>query len=659
MLTRLSRSSRSKLTVNYTCGICYICNGVNNFDNEGKKHSLLTCSDCHRHVHVICSNLDEEAEDMFRSYHWQCNDCKTCIHCKFKNNEGKMLICAMCDRSTHSYCTETGELPKGDWYCNFCLDMTSPSINNTTSETDSEIKTRKRKANLQDPPLTPLYDNTMTKRTTARVDSQQQNKHDNTPSLQIRLTNSQLKTLPSTSKTSSVKKDTSTKSSVNTHSSTSLTISLPGSKKTGTKRKCSSEETTIKSSLSPPPNTTTMPIEYDDHYFTTFGHKIRKSESSTRRGTPSISDKNMFEKAKTRAENIMKSKKSQSSLSSPSLSSSSPSSLSIGDSQQNSTVLEIPKISHIVFGDYLIDTWYVAPYPEEYSQHPTLYICEFCMKYMKSKYVAERHKLNCPMKHPPGDEIYRDGKISIFEVDGRKNKIYCQNLCLLAKMFLDHKTLYYDVEPFLFYIMTEVDNKGCHFVGYFSKEKRSSMNYNVSCILTMPIHQRKGYGQYLIDFSYLLSKQEGKTGSPERPLSDLGLLSYRSYWRNVLYRLFQNQKDPISIEEISIKTSMTPDDIISTLQFNNMIIPNKSMDYTNKSENESQEDISTTYKFNIDVKLINEHLKKIDDKNFPTVDPSKLMWTPFALSRDRLAVLMGQQTIKNSEDEHLDVDVIG
>jgi hypothetical protein len=26
------------------------------------------------------------------------------------------------------------------------------------------------------------------------------------------------------------------------------------------------------------------------------------------------------------------------------------------------------------------------------------------------------------MKHPPGDEIYRQGAISIFEVDGRKNK---------------------------------------------------------------------------------------------------------------------------------------------------------------------------------------------------------------------------------------------
>jgi len=48
-------------------------------------------------------------------------------------------------------------------------------------------------------------------------------------------------------------------------------------------------------------------------------------------------------------------------------------------------------------------------------------------------------------------------------------QIYCQNLCLLAKLFLDHKTLYFDVEPFVFYLLTEVDRQGAHIVGYFSK----------------------------------------------------------------------------------------------------------------------------------------------------------------------------------------------
>lgn len=87
-------------------------------------------------------------------------------------------------------------------------------------------------------------------------------------------------------------------------------------------------------------------------------------------------------------------------------------------------------------------------------------------------------------------------------------------------MFLDHKTLYYDTDPFLFYVMTEYDQFGFHIVGYFSKvrmvryqmngihllfimsqEKESSEDYNVACILTLPPYQRKGFGKLLIEFS--------------------------------------------------------------------------------------------------------------------------------------------------------------
>ena len=39
-------------------------------------------------------------------------------------------------------------------------------------------------------------------------------------------------------------------------------------------------------------------------------------------------------------------------------------------------------------------------------------------------------------------------------------QVYCQSLCLLSKLFLDHKTLYYDVDPFLFYVLTEKDSDG-------------------------------------------------------------------------------------------------------------------------------------------------------------------------------------------------------
>lgn len=54
------------------------------------------------------------------------------------------------------------------------------------------------------------------------------------------------------------------------------------------------------------------------------------------------------------------------------------------------------------------------------------------------------------------EQIYRNGNLAMFEVDGGEQKEYGQNLCSLAKLFLDHKTLYYDVDPFLFYVLCEV-----------------------------------------------------------------------------------------------------------------------------------------------------------------------------------------------------------
>ena len=83
------------------------------------------------------------------------------------------------------------------------------------------------------------------------------------------------------------------------------------------------------------------------------------------------------------------------------------------------------RIRTIRIGAYEIDTWYDAPFPEEYACVPEgkLYMCEFCLKYIKSPFGAARHRMKCTLRHPPGDEIYRDGNISIFEVDGRLNKV--------------------------------------------------------------------------------------------------------------------------------------------------------------------------------------------------------------------------------------------
>eukprot|EP00045_Choanoeca_perplexa_P011448 m.121408 g.121408 ORF g.121408 m.121408 type:complete len:435 (+) comp15638_c0_seq1:63-1367(+) len=234
-------------------------------------------------------------------------------------------------------------------------------------------------------------------------------------------------------------------------------------------------------------------------------------------------------------------------------------------------VARMKNIEKIELGDFRVAPWYFSPYPEALTMNEVVYLCEGCLGFNRSKTSFRRHKEKCLLRHPPGTEIYRKDDLQFFELDGRKQREYCQNLCLLSKLFLDHKTLYFDTDPFLFYVMCHLDARGSHIVGYFSKEKESAEEYNVACILTLPQYQRKGYGKLLIEFSYALSQEEGKTGSPEKPLSDLGLLSYRSYWSQAIVELLRERQAPISINGIADMTSIKVEDIISTLQQENII----------------------------------------------------------------------------------------
>lgn len=45
-----------------------------------------------------------------------------------------------------------------------------------------------------------------------------------------------------------------------------------------------------------------------------------------------------------------------------------------------------------------------------------LYLCEFCLKYMRSKNILQRHTKKCGWFHPPANEIYRKDNLSVFEV---------------------------------------------------------------------------------------------------------------------------------------------------------------------------------------------------------------------------------------------------
>ena len=232
--------------------------------------------------------------------------------------------------------------------------------------------------------------------------------------------------------------------------------------------------------------------------------------------------------------------------------------------QSHSEISRVKNLNKLQIGKSEVEAWYFSPYPADYAHLSTLFICEFCFLYYPSLVQLKRHRTKCTLLHPPGNEIYRYQNISFFEIDGRRQRTWCRNLCLLSKCFLDHKTLYYDVDPFLYYCMTVKDEYGCHLIGYFSKEKESPEGYNVACILTLPQHQRKGYGKLLIEFSYELSKREGKLGSPEKPLSDLGLLGYRAYWQEKIVELLLDSEDEVSLDEIAQRTAIIHGDIMHT-----------------------------------------------------------------------------------------------
>jgi len=288
---------------------------------------------------------------------------------------------------------------------------------------------------------------------------------------------------------------------------------------------------------------------------------------------------------------------------------------------------KLKNVQRIEMGRFEVDAWYFSPYPDAFAQQEKLYICEYTLKYMKKRKAYERHKASLRIRQPPGIEIYRTPapplhpdcvaagllqpqELSIFEVDGSKAKVYCQCLCLLAKLFLDHKTLYYDVDPFLFYVLCEVHDGGHSLVGYFSKEKASHEGNNIACILVLPQHQRKGYGKLLIDTAYQITIREGKVGSPEKPLSDLGQLSFRSYWTQVLLQALSAHRGNLSIGDISSMTAIKTEDIISTLQSLNLIKFWKGQ-----------------HVISVSPKIVDEHLRA-NGRSSLRCNPQHLTWQP-------------------------------
>ena len=60
-------------------------------------------------------------------------------------------------------------------------------------------------------------------------------------------------------------------------------------------------------------------------------------------------------------------------------------------------VTRVKNIQLIELGKHRIKPWYFSPYPVELTRIPCIYICEFCLKYVKSFTCLRRHRVSLPI----------------------------------------------------------------------------------------------------------------------------------------------------------------------------------------------------------------------------------------------------------------------
>ncbi|ABN64224.2 predicted protein [Scheffersomyces stipitis CBS 6054] len=289
-------------------------------------------------------------------------------------------------------------------------------------------------------------------------------------------------------------------------------------------------------------------------------------------------------------------------------------------------VLDKPNIKTVLFGNYRFNTWYgnaayfnaydtahmalgydfsnrIASDPSTVTNTENsnidnnhndddywlneLYVCEYCFKYTSNSHEMQQHRVVCSYnvaRPKVGKLLYRDDHTPylIREVRGFTDPLFCQNLCLFGKLFLDDKSVYYNIDHFNFYIVYGYDNDvnadpytEQHFkpMGFFSKEMLAYDNdNNLACICVFPPFQRRHLGSLLIEFSYALAHvTPGQYHSgPEFPLSPYGKVSYLRFWSKKLASVITSHFKPgssFSLNDISDFTGFRKEDILLTLEY--------------------------------------------------------------------------------------------
>ncbi|KAK6387691.1 uncharacterized protein PV06_04719 [Exophiala oligosperma] len=332
-------------------------------------------------------------------------------------------------------------------------------------------------------------------------------------------------------------------------------------------------------------------------------------------------------------------------------------------------------IGRVVLGNLAFDTWYYSPYPDNIILGPEtsttkytpgsaadlrqatahahgagqpqcerLYVCPCCFLYTPKEHDFAQHMAIHRARREQGLEtqpvpesavkVYEWEGHAVWEIDGEREKLYCQNLSLFGKLFLEQKSVFFDTSGFKYYVLTytklepsvPVATKGrgrkrsssvleddvlyqSQVLGFFSKENLSWDANNLACILVFPPFQHRQLGQLLMAVSYKLSGWEwegGVIGGPEKPLSAMGRKSYLRFWSERIARFFMGQsadadaktvfykrkrtlhsrKEEMTVKEIGDRTGMLGEDVVAALNEMGIleVVPSKRKNRISSSE---------------------------------------------------------------------------
>jgi histone acetyltransferase MYST1 len=164
---------------------------------------------------------------------------------------------------------------------------------------------------------------------------------------------------------------------------------------------------------------------------------------------------------------------------------------------------------------------------------------------------------------PPGREIYRMDDVSVFEMCGTTQKIACQCLSLLGKLFVDDHPIFYNVESWVFYVLYECGDGEPHVVAFFSRSLVAESDL-IASLVVFPPFQRRRYGQLLISLAYELARRAGLVGGPMEPINEESYITFRCFWRATILDLLRTS-DVQTVDEIAAETAICHEDVVVTL----------------------------------------------------------------------------------------------